>query len=80
MTGAKSKIFEQLADLGRVLGHANRLELLEHISQGERSVERLAEVMGLSVALTSAQVAAMYTSPLSQLRSAQLFALTTAEL
>lgn len=53
MTGAKNQIFEQFAELARVLGHAHRLELLEHISQGERSVERLAQVTGLSVANTS---------------------------
>ena len=53
MTGAKNQIFEQFAELARVLGHAHRLELLEHISQGERSVERLAQLTGLSVANTS---------------------------
>lgn len=56
MTGPKTKIFEQLADLGRVLGNAHRLELLEHVAQGERSVERLAGLMSLSMALTSAHL------------------------
>lgn len=53
MTGPKVQIFEQFAELARVLGHAHRLELLEHISQGERPVERLARLAGLSVANTS---------------------------
>jgi rhodanese-related sulfurtransferase/predicted transcriptional regulator len=53
MPGPKSQIYEHLAELARTLGHAHRLELLEHISQGERSVERLAELAGLSVANAS---------------------------
>jgi ArsR family transcriptional regulator len=36
-----------------VLGHAHRLELIELVSQGERSVERLAQLTGLSIANTS---------------------------
>lgn len=53
MTGIKNQLFEQFADLARVLGHAHRLELLEHAAQGERSVERLAELTGLSTANAS---------------------------
>jgi rhodanese-related sulfurtransferase/DNA-binding transcriptional ArsR family regulator len=53
MPGPKSRIYEQLAEVARTLGHAHRLELLEHIAQGERSVERLAELAGLSIANAS---------------------------
>jgi ArsR family transcriptional regulator len=53
MTSAKVQIFEQFAELARVLGHANRLELLEYAAQGERAVERLAQLTGLSVANAS---------------------------
>ena len=53
MDRAKLQVFEQFAELARVLGHAHRLELIELVSQGERSVERLAEVTGLSIANTS---------------------------
>jgi ArsR family transcriptional regulator len=53
MGRAKLRIFEQFAELARVLGHAHRLELIECIAQGERSVERLAEISGLSIANTS---------------------------
>jgi len=49
----KSEIFEQFAELARVLGQGNRLELLEHAAQGERSVERLAQLTGLTVANAS---------------------------
>lgn len=53
MASVKNQLFEQFAELARVLGHAHRLELLEHASQGERSVERLAQLTGLSVANAS---------------------------
>ncbi|MDF2809982.1 MAG: ArsR family transcriptional regulator [Microvirga sp.] len=46
-------MFEQLAELAKALGHAHRLELLEHVSQGERPVERLSLLTGISVANTS---------------------------
>lgn len=49
----KSSLFEQFAIVAKALGHANRLELLELLAQGERSVEALANVAGLSIANTS---------------------------
>ncbi|WP_088147539.1 ArsR/SmtB family transcription factor [Achromobacter denitrificans] len=45
--------FDALAEIAKTLGHAHRLVLLEHVAQGERAVERLAELSGLSVANTS---------------------------
>jgi len=53
MSNPKRQIFEQFAELAKALGHAHRLELLEHVSQGERSVERLAQLTGLSIANAS---------------------------
>ncbi len=49
----KHDLFSQFARVGKALGHANRLELLEFLAQGERSVDQLARVSGLSVANTS---------------------------
>ncbi|OKO75816.1 ArsR family transcriptional regulator [Bradyrhizobium sp. NAS80.1] len=46
-------LFTDLAEIARTLGHAHRLMLLEHIAQGERPVERLAELTDLTVANTS---------------------------
>ena len=51
--GPKQALFEHLAAIARALGHASRLELLDYLAQGERSVEDLAQVSGLSVANTS---------------------------
>jgi rhodanese-related sulfurtransferase/DNA-binding MarR family transcriptional regulator len=49
----KQALFEQLAVIARALGSAVRLELLDFLAQGERSVEELAAAAGLSVANTS---------------------------
>jgi len=53
LSNPKRQIFEQIAELARTIGHAHRLDLLEHLGQGERSVEALAQRVGLSVANTS---------------------------
>ncbi|WEX86682.1 metalloregulator ArsR/SmtB family transcription factor [Sinorhizobium garamanticum] len=53
MSSPKVQIYEQLAELAKMLGSAHRLELIEYVAQGERSVERLAELTGLTVANTS---------------------------
>ena len=49
----KQCVFVGLAEIARALGHPHRLELLEHLGQGERSVEDLAARTGLTVANTS---------------------------
>lgn len=50
---ASARIFSELAELARSLGHAHRLMLLDHIAKAEHSVERLAELSGLSLANAS---------------------------
>lgn len=52
-TNFKKDLFAQFALVGKSLSNGNRLELLEFLAQGERSVEDLAKVSGLSVANTS---------------------------
>lgn len=51
--GPKQQVFAGLAEIAQALGHAHRLELLEHLGQGERSVEALAARTGLTLANTS---------------------------
>jgi ArsR family transcriptional regulator len=51
--GPKQRVFVGLAEIAQALGHAHRLELLEHLGQGERSVDDLATRNGLTVANTS---------------------------
>jgi rhodanese-related sulfurtransferase/DNA-binding transcriptional ArsR family regulator len=49
----KHDLFAHFARVGKAMSNANRLQLLEYIAQGERSVDELAKVSGLTVANTS---------------------------
>jgi rhodanese-related sulfurtransferase len=49
----KQDLFAQFARVGKALSNGNRLELLEYLAQGERSVEELATVAGLTIGNTS---------------------------
>lgn len=49
----KDRIFEQFARIGAALGHAKRVEMIDVLMQGERTVESLAEQVSASVANTS---------------------------
>ena len=51
--GPKQELFAQFAAIAKTLGHAHRLELLEQLAQGERTVEVLASRTGLSIANAS---------------------------
>lgn len=64
----KQQLFTQFARVGKAMSNGNRLELLEFIAQGERSVDELAKVSGLSVANASQH--------LQQLRQAGLITST----
>lgn len=52
-TGPKQALYGQFAEVAKGLGQGHRLEILELLAQGERSVEVLAERAGLSVANAS---------------------------
>ena len=60
----KDRLYGEFARVGKALGSPHRLEILEVLAQGERSVESLASETGLSVANASRH--------LQQLRQAQL--------
>lgn len=49
----KREVYENLARIGTALASSVRLELLELLAQGERSVDELARLTGASVANTS---------------------------
>jgi rhodanese-related sulfurtransferase/DNA-binding transcriptional ArsR family regulator len=49
----KRTVFAGFAEVAKALGHGHRLEILELLAQGERSVEGLAERAGLSIANAS---------------------------
>ena len=54
-----SAVYQSLALVAQALANPNRLQLLEHIAQGERSVEPLAVITGLSIANTSQHLQAL---------------------
>ncbi len=52
----KTALYEQFARMGKALANPARLELLDLLAQGERSVEELAATAGMKVSNTSAQL------------------------
>lgn len=56
---AKTALYEQFARAGKGLANPKRLELLDLLAQGERSVESLADAAGLSLSTASAHLQAL---------------------
>jgi rhodanese-related sulfurtransferase len=54
--GRKTAMYAQFARVGKALANPARLELLDLLAQGERSVEELAEAARMKVSNTSAQL------------------------
>src|SRR5919108_5984027 len=52
----KDNLYTELAVLGKALANPHRLELLDLLAQGERSVEELAQEAALSLANASAHL------------------------
>lgn len=69
----KKELLEQLAVLGKALGSANRLELVEFLAQGERSVESLAKLSGMTLANTSQHLRQLRQAGLVKTRKQGLF-------
>ena len=49
----KNIVFDKFAQVASALSSSRRLEILEHLAQGERSVDILAQLLGLTLANTS---------------------------
>jgi ArsR family transcriptional regulator len=56
---AKRLMFSAFAEVAKALAHGHRLEILEHLAQSERSVEVLADKVGLSIANASQHLRVM---------------------
>ena len=69
----KSLLFAEFARVSKALGSGNRLELLEFLAQGERSVDALAKLSGLSVANTSQHLRVLRQAGLVAARKEGLF-------
>jgi rhodanese-related sulfurtransferase/biotin operon repressor len=68
----KKKLFEQFARIAKSLSSPNRMELLETLAQGERSVDALAQATGMSVANTSHHLQILRDSGLAESRKVGL--------
>jgi rhodanese-related sulfurtransferase/DNA-binding transcriptional ArsR family regulator len=56
---AKERLYQAIGRVAAALGSAGRLQILELVAQGERSVDALARMTGLSVANTSKHLQAL---------------------
>lgn len=55
----KDLLYEQVARIGKALGSPKRLELLEMLAQGEKSVDALAAELSIDIKLASAHLKAL---------------------
>lgn len=69
----KDRLYGELARLGKALSNPHRLEILELLAQGERTVESLAAEMELSLANTSQHLQALKHASLVERRKDGLF-------
>lgn len=71
--GFKDRLYGQLARLGKALSSPHRLEMLELLAQGERTVDSLATEIGLSLANASQHLQALRQAALVESRKDGLF-------
>lgn len=69
----KDAIYEQFSRIGKAVSNANRLELLDILCQGERSVETLAKETGLTVANVSQHLRVLRAARLVETRKQGVF-------
>ena len=73
--GFKGQLYGQSERIARPVASARRLELLEVLSQGERTVEKLAQETGMSVANTSQHLQVLRTAQSVEVRRCGVSAL-----
>lgn len=70
----KNRLYAQFARIGKALASPHRLELLELLGQGERTVDSLARELGVSIANVSQHLQALRQAALVESRKQGLFA------
>ena len=70
----KAQLFDQLARIGKALANPHRLELIDLLAQGERTVEELARETAMSVANTSSHLQTLLAAQLVTARRAGPYA------
>ena len=71
--GLKDRLYRQFARIGKAVASSRRLELLEILAQGERTVEKLARETHLSVANASHHLHVLREARLVEARKAGLY-------
>ncbi len=71
--GLKKQLFEQFGRIGKALGSAHRLEILELLAQCERTVESLAQLTQLPIANVSQHLQILRKASLVNARKAGLY-------
>lgn len=69
----KDRLYAQFARVGKAVGSPHRIEMLELLAQGERTVDSLATEIGLSLANASQHLQALRQAALVDSRKAGLF-------
>jgi len=69
----KDRLYGLFARIGKTLASPHRLEMLELLAQGERTVESLAQELGLSLANTSQHLQALRQAALVESRKEGLY-------
>ena len=69
----KDRLYAQFARVGKALGNPHRIEMLELLAQGERTVDSLATEIGLSLANASQHLQALRQAALVDSRKDGLF-------
>jgi rhodanese-related sulfurtransferase/DNA-binding transcriptional ArsR family regulator len=69
----KDRLYAQFARVGKAMGSPHRIEMLELLAQGERTVDSLATEMGLSLANASQHLQALRRAALVDSRKDGLF-------
>ena len=69
----KDRLYGQFARIGKALSSSHRLEILELLAQGERTVDSLATEVGLSLANTSQHLQALRQAALVESRKEGLY-------
>lgn len=72
-TGLRTAVYEHLARIGKALAHPSRLELVDLLSQGPRTVEVLAQHTGQSLANTSHHLQVLRRARLVEAEKAGLY-------
>lgn len=69
----KDRIYEQFSRIGKAIASPHRLEIIELLAQGEKTVERLAAALSIPVANASHHLQALRSARLAEVRKEGTF-------